>query len=83
MITTRLLMNIKVNMQSNKIVLFHEEVLKSIEVGLTITNKNINKIIKLTKIMDNNNKIIKNWQRSNSQNIDRMHLKNFKLHNKE
>jgi len=60
MITTRLYMNIKVNMQSNKIVLFHEEVLKSIEVGLTITNKNINKIIKLTKIMDNNNKIIKN-----------------------
>ena len=81
MITTRLYM--KVNLQSSKIILFHKEVLKSIEVGLTITNKNINKIIKLTKIMDNNNKIIKNWQRSNSQNIDRMHLKNLKLHNKE
>jgi len=58
MITTRLYM--KVNLQSSKIILFHKEVLKSIEVGLTITNKNINKIIKLTKIMDNNNKIIKN-----------------------
>jgi hypothetical protein len=81
MITTRLYM--KVNLQSSKIILFHKEVLKSIEVGLTITNKNINKIIKLTKIMDNNNKIIKNWQRSNSQNIDRIHLKNLKLHNKE
>jgi len=81
MITTRLYM--KVNLQSSKIILFHKEVLKSIEVGLTITNKNINKIIKLTKIMDNNNKIIKNWQRSNSQNIDRIHLKILKLHNKE